>query len=432
MYQATVESQGELQPERRRLATRLLTAGRGSTSWAAGYLYVAAHGLYMAVVLAVLAVHEHMSPARALQRWDGLIYQRIAAHGYQSHFTYYPDGKPTRMDIAFFPLYPFAMRALSTVTRLPLEASGVLISVLAGIAAAVGIAVLVEPRFGRATALLSVALWAVGVDAMIQSMVYVQSLIAAFAVWTVIALVRRRWILATVLVVLAGLCHSTAVALVATVEVVALVNLARTVKVVRLRRTSADAPVGQPLTRVRFRRTLAGPVAMAAVAPLGILAYWTFLALRFHRWDAWFYAESAPGWNSKFDLGKYSVKTLLSQLDGSDFGHGTVTEAHLIATLWIVPAALICLLLARDLLRERRVPWQLSVLTIVTVALALSDSGPWASKPRFFIPAVGLAVLPAAWLARRSAVTRGLVVTMVGVVSVLCCVFMIGVSPVAP
>jgi hypothetical protein len=425
MYQAIVESQGDLPPERDRLVTRLLTAtvGRRSTGWAAGCLYAAAHGLYMAVVLAVLAVHEHMSPARALQRWDGLIYQRIAAHGYQSHFTYFPNGKPTRMDIAFFPLYPFAMRAVSTVTRLPLEASGVLISVLAGIAAAVGIALLVEPRFGRPTALLSVVLWAVGVDAMIQSMVYVQSLIAAFAVWTVIALVRRRWILATVLVVLAGLCHSTAVALVATVEVVAVLQL---VRIVRGSRGSADVTV------VRDRRTAAGLVAMAAVAPLGIVAYWTFLALRFHRWDAWFYAESAPGWNSKFDLGQYSVKTLLSQLDGSDLGHGTVTEAHLIATLWIVPAAVICLLLARDLLRGRRVPWQLSVLTIVTVALALSDSGPWASKPRFFIPAVGLAVLPADWLARRSAVTRGLVVTVVGAISVLCCAFMIGVSPVAP
>jgi len=430
MYQAIVESQGDLQPERNRLVTRLLaaTVGRGSTGWAAGYLYAAAHGVYMAVVLAVLAVHEHMSPARALQRWDGLIYQRIAAHGYQSHFTYYPDGKPTRMDIAFFPLYPFAMRALSTVTRLPLEASGVLISVLAGIAAAVGIALLVEPRFGRTTALLSVALWAVGVDAMIQSMVYVQSLIAAFAVWTVIALVRRRWGLATVLVVLAGLCHSTAVALVATVEVVALLNLVRVVRVVRRGREARESATAER----RGARSVAGLVATAAVAPLGIVAYWTFLALRFHRWDAWFYAESAPGWDSKLDLGKYSVKTLLSQLDGSDLGHGTVTEAHLIATLWIVPAVVICLLLARDLLRGRRVPWQLSVLTIVTVALALGDSGPWAGKPRFFIPAVGLAVLPAAWLARRSAVTRGLVVTVVGAVSVLCCAFMIGVSPVAP
>src|ERR1700738_96586 len=140
MSQAIVESQGDLEPQRGRVMTRLLTAGRRSTSWAAGYLYVAVHGLYMAVVLAGLAVHEHMSPARALQRWDGVIYQRIAAHGYQSQFTYFPNGKPTRMDIAFFPLYPIAMRAVSEVTRLPLEASGVLISVLAGIAAAGGIA----------------------------------------------------------------------------------------------------------------------------------------------------------------------------------------------------------------------------------------------------------------------------------------------------
>jgi hypothetical protein len=391
---------------------------RTSTRVTAASLYLAVHGVYMAAVLGVLAVHEHMSPARALQRWDGVIYERIAAHGYQSHFTYYPDGKPTRMDIAFFPLYPYAMRAVSDVTRLPLEASGVLISVLAAIAAAVGIAVLVEPRFGRRAALVSVALWAVGVDAVIQSMVYVQSVIAALAVWTVIALTRRRWGSATVLVVLAGLCHSTAAALVVTVEAVALLHL------VRLVRGSADAPRG--------RGRVAGLVGMASAAPLGIIGYWFFLALRFHRWDAWFYAESAPGWNSKVDFGKYTVRTLLSQLDGSDLGHGTVTEAHLIATLWIVPAALLCLLLLRDLARGRRVPWQLSVLTVATVALALADSGPWASKPRFFIPAVGLAVLPAAWLARRPGAVRAAAVAAVAAISVLCCAFMIGVSPVAP
>lgn len=412
MSRAIVIPPDDVQRESPRGPVGLFAASRRSTAWAAGYLYAAVHGLYMAVALTFLAAYKGMSPTKALDRWDGLIYVRIAAHGYERHFVLLPSGRPARMDIAFFPLYPYLMRAVSTVTRMPYEASGVLISVLAGIAAAVGIAVLVEPRLGRRSALLSVALWAVGVEAMIQSMVYVQALIAALAVWTVVALVRGRRLLAVVLVVLAGLCHSTAAALVLTVMAAGVLEL------VRANRGAAP----------RDARSVAGAVGMVVAAPLGIIAYWAFLALRFHRWDTWFYAESAPGWNSKVDLGKYSLKTLVSQIDGSDYGQGRITEAHLIATLWIVPAILIGLYLLRD----RRLPWQLTFLTLAALAMPLIDSGPWASKPRFLIPAIGLVVPPAMWLARRTARLQTAAVLVVAAVSVLSSAFLIGVSPVAP
>jgi hypothetical protein len=370
----------------------------------------------MVVALSFLAAYRGMSPVKALDRWDGLIYVDIARQGYEQNLVLLPSGKPARMDIAFFPLYPYLMRAVSTVTRMPYEASGVLISVLAGVATAVGVAVLLEPRLGRRTALLSVALWAVGVDAMIQSMVYVQPLIAALAVWTVTALRRGRRGIATVLVILAGLCHSTAAALVLTVMAAAVLALVRIYR--------GQAP--------RTARDIAGAVGMFAAAPLGIIGYWAFLALRFHRWDAWFYAETAPGWHSKVDGGRYSLRTLLGQLDGSDFGHGRVTEAHLLATLWIVPAVLIGLYLLRDLLQERRLPWQLTFFTLAALALPLLDSGPWASKPRFLIPAVGLVVPPAMWLARRSTRSQTAAVVLIGAISVLCAAFLIGVSPLAP
>lgn len=421
MSRTTVTQSDDVQRESARgavtgLATRLRSAPRRSTAVAAGYLYTAVHGLFVAIVLAFLATYKHRSLAKILDRWDGLIYVRIAGRGYEHKFVLLPNGKPTRMDIAFFPLYPYLMRGVSEVTRIPHEASGVLISVLAGIAAAVGLAILVEPRLGRRAALLSVVLWAIGVDAMIQSMVYVQSLIAALAVWTVIALVRRRYLVATILVILAGLCHSTAAALVLTVMAAAAFELVRIAR--------GRAPGGW--------RARAGAAGMFVAAPLGIIGYWAFLALRFHRWDTWFYAESAPGWNSKVDLGKYSLKTLLSQIDGSDFGHGRVTEAHVIATLWIVPAILIGLYLLRDLLRDRKLPWQLTVLTLAALAMPLVDSGPWSSKPRFLIPAVGLVVPPAIWLARRSTRVQTVIIAVAGALSVLASAYLIGVSPVAP
>ena len=384
----------------------------------------------MVVVLALLAWYG-LSPAQALARWDGVHYLQIARSGYVDKLTFYPSGKPTRMDIAFFPLYPMLLEALHAVTRLPPEAAGVLLSLGASLATAVGLGVLLEPLFGRRTALLTVTVWAVGVDAIIQSMVYAQPLIAAFAVWGAIAMRRKKPLLGAICAIGAGLSHSTGLGLIVVVM------------------AGSALAIREAARKKEWRATLA-PATAFVIAPLGLLGYIGFLALRFHRLDAWFLAESAPGWTSNFDFGKYTVKTLLGQLDTTAWS-GAGAKADFISSLWILPAAAIMLWLLHDtgwwprrlrrggspsseLPRARpRVPWELTLFALVTLAATLTNSGPWNSKPRFLIPCLALCVPPAIWLAKleHRPRLRQAVILAVAAVSVLCCYYLDGPSPVA-
>ncbi|MBR7826185.1 hypothetical protein KDK95_07720 [Actinospica sp. MGRD01-02] len=534
--------------------------------------YLLVHGAYLAVVLSLLAWYG-LTPGQALARFDGQHYIQIASSGYVHKLTFLPDGKPERMNIAFYPLYPMLMAALHAVTRMPMEICGLVLSLAASLATAVGIGVLLEPLFGRRTAMLTVTIWAVGVEAIVQSMLYAQPLIAAFAVWGAIAVRRRRPLLAAACAIGAGLSHSTGLGMV----VVAMAGSALLIR--------------EAARKKEWRAALA-PAAAFVLAPMGLLGYIAFLALRFHRLDAWFLAESAPGWSSEFDFGKYTLRTLLGQLDTTDWFAANGVP-HLVASLWIVPGLGITLWLLRDqgwwperyrrklaalrpspapspsplpspsqsqsqspspsqsqsqspdaldasalqpsldasvpqlsplpdasarsaealgsaappgsaapfgpgrssswLARYHRtpalqpspspsqsqsqspspspaasalrppldalarsaapvapnrsspspssqpllaadrppVPWELTVFSLVTFAVILTNSGPWGSKPRFLIPCVALSVAPAIWLRKlddRPRLQQGIVLA-IGLVSALCSAYMDGPSP---
>ena len=480
--------------------------------------YLLAHGAYMAVVLALLAWYG-LDPGQALARFDGQHYLQIASGGYPDKLSFLPDGKPARMNIAFFPLYPLLMSLLHVWGGLPMEVAGLLIALGASLATAIGLGVLLEPLFGRRVALTTVTIWAVGIDGIVQSMLYAQPLIAAFAVWGAIAVRRRRYLLAACCAIGAGLSHSTGLGLI----VVVMVGSALAIREAARRRQWRDA---------------LAPAAAFVLAPLGLLGYIGFLALRFHRLDAWFLAESAPGWSSKFDFGKYTSQILIGQIDTSDWTAANGLP-HLVASLWLLPAAACALWLLRDtgwlprlqrrvlpgsrvpsiltpalssdagsalalssqppgtsspspslataptqstlslsspsaldlaespsdspsdlppdspsdspsasssesatelpstapasrpaLLRPRpRVPWELSLFALTTFAMILTDSGPWASKPRFILPCVALCIPPALWLERRSPRTRKAVLFAIAAVSAVCSYYLVGPSP---
>lgn len=386
--------------------------------------YLLVHGAYLVVVLSLLAWYG-LTPGQALARFDGQHYLQIASTGYVDKLTFLADGKPARMNIAFFPLYPMLMAAIHAVTRLPMEIAGLVLSLAASLATAMGLGVLLEPLFGRRTALWTVTFWAVGVDALVQSMLYAQPLIAAFAVWGAIAIRRNRPLSGAACAIGAGLSHSTGLGLIVVV-------MAGSALLVR-----------EAARKQQWRATFA-PAAAFVLAPMGLLGYIGFLAARFHRLDAWFLAESAPGWSSEFDYGKYSARTVFGQLDTTDwFAPNGVP--HLVASLWILPLAGIMLWLLRDqgwwpkrfrrspALQAQRppVPWELTLFSLVTFAVILTNSGPWGSKPRFLIPCLALCVPPAIWLGKlehRPRLQQGIVLG-VAVVSALCCAYLDGPSP---
>jgi Mannosyltransferase (PIG-V) len=308
---------------------------------------------------------RHWSVVRWLRAADGGHYLAIAAHGYT-----YPPGQLAHASVfSFFPAYPAAMRSLAWLPGVTLIGAGLAVTAIAGLAAAWGITTLglkltADPRIS----LLMVAVWAVAPASTVLEMLYAEALFCALAVWALIALVDRRWLTAAGLTIAAGTVRSTAVALVAAVMVAAAAAL---------------------IEAVRTRQRIAGwwrPLAAALLAPLGLLGFLAYVAVRTRRLDGWFWIENHT-FHMTFDWGT----STLHELKRIFLDAGGV-PGLLVALAIIAGAALMVWSLTE------RIPLYLHVYTVVVVVMALMSSANWiGSKPRFILPAILLA-LPVARL----------------------------------
>ena len=291
---------------------------------------------------------------------DGGFYRYAAAHGY-----HYNLSQPAHNNVlAFLPGYPAAIDSLAWLPGVSIALAGFAVTILAGLAAAWGLATLgmkltADSRIG----LLMVALWAVAPGSIALSRVYAEALFCALAVWTLVALVDRRWLTAGALASLAGTVRSTALALIAAVAVaviIALIQAART---------------RQPIAR--WWR----PVAALLLAPLGLLGYWGYVAAVTHRLDGWFWIEQQV-FHMTFDWGAGTVRDI----------RGTFLDKPSAVELLVVLAILAAVGLTVWSLTER-IPVYLHVYTVVVAFMAFTTSAAWvSSKPRFFLPAVLLAL----------------------------------------
>jgi Mannosyltransferase (PIG-V) len=308
---------------------------------------------------------RHWSVVRWLRAADGGHYLAIAAHGYT-----YPPGQLAHASVfSFFPAYPAAMRVLAWLPGVTLIGAGLAVTAIAGLAAAWGITTLgmkltADPRIS----LLMVAVWALAPAATVLEMLYAEALFCALAVWALIAVVDRRWLTAAGLTIAAGTVRSTAVALVAAVVVAAAAAL---------------------IEAARTRQHLAmwwRPLAAALLAPLGLLGFLGYDAIRTGRLDGWFWIENHT-FHMVFDWGT----STLHELNRILLDAGGVPG--LLVALAIIAGTLLMLWSLTE-----RIPPSLHVYTVLVVVMALMSSANWiGSKPRFILPAFLLA-LPVARL----------------------------------
>ena len=308
---------------------------------------------------------RHWSLLRWMRAADGGHYLAIAAHGYT-----YPPGQLAHASVfSFFPAYPAAMSALARLPGVTLVGAGLAVTAIAGLAAAWGITVLgmkltADPRIS----LLMVAVWAVAPTSTVLEMLYAEALFCALAVWVLIALVDRRWLTAAGLTIAAGTVRSTAVALVAAVVVAAAAAL---VEAARTHRRIAE-----------WWR----PLAAALLAPLGLLGFLGYVAVRTGRLDGWFWIENHT-FHMVFDWGISTLRLV----KGTFLGSPAVPDV--LVVLAVVAGALLTVWSLTE-----RIPLYLHVYTVVVVVMALASSANWiGSKPRFLLPAILLA-LPVARL----------------------------------
>lgn len=324
--------------------------------------FIAIRLLGIVVLDVVLRMRATGSLRHALTRYDGQWYARIAEHGYGTTISA-PDG--LHSDYAFFPLLPLLERAAHAVVDLPFADLGMVINWLAALIAAAGVYAATDRVTDRRTATITTVLWAIYPYAIVLSMSYTEGLLCALAAWALFAVADRRWLLAGVLAAFAGLTRPTGVAVVAAICVAALV---------------AGLRGGAPWRRV---------LPTIVIAPLGLLGYLAYVAIRRHEPMGYFHATE--GWARSWDNGAYFA----------DFVNGLVRAGGFES---IKGVGLVVLLLGMVVLickgARDGLPLAFTVFSLALLLMTVGTSGYFGSRPRYLLPIFTLFIPLATWLTR--------------------------------
>ncbi|GAB3423736.1 hypothetical protein [Flindersiella endophytica] len=310
-------------------------------------------------------------------RWDAVWYGRIAADGYGFVARVPPD--IVHPDYAFFPLFPWLMRLVAAVTPLSLQASGLVLSWLASVAAAWGLFAVGAHVAGRRAGIVLAILWGALPIAIVESMAYTETLFTALSAWALYAVLTRRWLVAGLLTLVAGLTRPAAVALIAAVGLTALISIVRSL-------------------RAGSWRECVRPFLGAALSPLGFLAYVGWVGARVGSVTGYF--EVQAQWNKSLDLGQAAARQIWTMLSGP--------------LPWVGVLVLLAYVLVLALFAWSAVRFPVAALVAYTagnVYLALFGTGYFNSRPRLLVPAFALLLPFAVALARsRRGVAVGVLV----------------------
>ena len=354
----------------------------GALAPAAGYLAGRAGGV---AVLGLMAAGRGASLPAELRSWDGLWMLSIARYGY--------DGVPVTLvdafgrhtadtSYAFFPGYPATVAAVGLLTGGNLLAAALVVTTVAGVAAAYGLVRLAEvvPGGSRPAGLLLVALFAAAPMGVVLSMAYTEALFCALAVWALVGVLQRQWLLAGLCSAAAGLVRPTGSALALAVGLAAL---------------------GAVVTR----RDGVRPYVAAVLAASGLLGYLGVVALRTGTPTGWFDIQRT-GWGSQFDAGASLARFVGRTVAG---GH----ELYDVAVLLTLVGSLVLMVLAVRM----RLPWPLLVYSAAVLVTVWCSDGQIHSRVRLLMPAFPLLLPVALGLARRRTGTAAAVVVAAALAS---------------
>ena len=349
------------------------------------YLAVRAVGI---LVLARFAVLRDTSLGNALSVWDGKWMLAIAEYGY--------DGVPVDLTdargihgadtaYAFFPGYPFLVGTLAKLPLVTPFGAAILLNLALGCVAAVGAARLgalcARAMAGRSpllrdtgplrpdrVGLFVVVIFAASPMAVVLNMAYTEALFCALAVWALVGVLERQWIVAGLAACAVGTVRPTGVVVIGVVMLAAL--LAR---------------------RDGVRAWLA-----VVIAPLGYLGYLAVVWARTDSPTGWFRIQT-QGWDTRFDGGVAAFNFVNDALVSSG-------EVAPVATSWIMVVTVAVVGVAV----WSRLPWPVLVYGTLVVASSVLSSGLMMSRPRLLLPAfvllIPLAIVLSRWPIRRTTV----------------------------
>jgi Gpi18-like mannosyltransferase len=191
-------------------------------------VYLGSRALVLVVAL-VEGLVNHRSLMLELTNWDGQWYAKLAYSGYPAH----PPGA-SASTLGFFPLYPLVVRRLAGVLAhlggtydfmSLIYLSGLIISGVGGLITAVLVQRLATGWWGEAAGRRAVAIFCLFPGSVVFSMAYAEGLMLPLVAACILALQKRRWLLAGILAGLATATEPEGVVLIAVCGVAALREL---------------------------------------------------------------------------------------------------------------------------------------------------------------------------------------------------------------
>lgn len=332
--------------------------------------------MLLLLVAVINGALRHHAVLHELANWDGLLYRQLANNGYPS---FVPHARST---LGFFPLYPLLMwtlgHAISWVTSqgiiTGLTLAGLAISGIGGLITTVLVQRLATGWWGEAAGRRAVVLFCLFPGSVVFFMAYAEGLALPLAVGCIMALQRRRWLLAGIL---AGIATA------ATPESVVLVLVCAVSAVLELRRRGW-----------RARQSLLAPL----LSVTGVAAFAIYLWA--HAGTPFAYTQAQKyGWDEKFDL--FAVGHLFRSLaDAVSFSHFNNPTINLNLVVGAGGVLVLAVLLVLLFMRWREVSVQAYVWTLGISWLALtSEYTP--PNPRLLVTAFPAVIVPAYYLKRR-------------------------------
>lgn len=250
----------------------------------------------------------HRSLGWTLNAWDSHWYLSIASSGYV-HSVPAGYGDPDQTNLGFFPLLPLLIRGTHAITGLHWTASGLVTTFGLGLLASVAVWWLLRDVFGTSGADRGTALVFFSPGAFVLSLVYSEGATVLLVACALLALRRRRWVVAGLAAAAASAADPVAVAVIAPCAVASFLAIRR---------------------RGEWR-SLVAPL----LAPTGVVAFFAYLWAHTGTPLQWFHAQR-HGWQS--GTYGYGVPRALSQVFHNGFAsvNWTVKSSSAIVALGLL------------------------------------------------------------------------------------------------
>lgn len=382
------------------------TPPRRAAAWLRPYraailVYLGTRGMLLAIAIVNGALRHHAVP-RELANWDGLWYRDVAAYGYP------PYAAHIETTLGFYPLYPLVLWVVAHALWWPtshsfiwaLTYAGVAISIVGGLIATVLVQRLASGWWDDSSGRRAALLFCLFPGSVVFTMVYAEGIMLPLAIGTILALERRRWLLAGVLAGLATAAEPEALVLVLVCAVSAAMELRRHGWRLAAARRSLLAPL----------LSVSGAVAFAAYL-------WARTGTPFANLIA-----QHDGWKEKSSplALVHLVRRLGSEISLSHFNHPTINLNLVVGVAGAVALVVMLVLVFRS---RREISVEAIVWTLGISLLAVTSEYPFSPNPRVLITAFPAVLVLARYASGRSwrvlAWTNGVLLAGMGLLTLV-------------